>query len=32
MLAMKGPKADDLIAAEKGHACETFAKWVGLIN
>lgn len=32
MLTMKGPKADDLIAAEKGHACESFAKWVGLIN
>ena len=31
MLAVKGPKAGDLVAAEKGHACETFAKWVGLI-
>lgn len=31
MFAMKGPKANDLIEGETGHACETFAKWVGLI-
>ena len=31
LLNQKGPKALDRIAGEKGNACETFAKWVGLI-
>ena len=31
LLAQVGPKAAERIAGEKGNACETFAKWVGLI-
>lgn len=31
LLSKKGPKAAERIAGEKGTACETFAKWVGLI-
>ena len=31
LLSKKGPKAAERIAGEKGNACETFAKWVGLI-
>ena len=32
LLNHKGPKFQNLIEGEKGNACETFAKWVGLIN
>ena len=32
LLSFKGSKAQSLLADEKGHACETFAKWVGLIS
>ena len=31
LLARKGSQADYLVSGEKGQACETFAKWVGLI-
>ena len=32
LLNYEGPKAHTLLEGEKGHACETFAKWVGLIS
>lgn len=32
LLGFKGCKGNELIEGEKGNACETFAKWVGLIN
>lgn len=32
LLKHKAPKAEELINGEKGHACETFAKWVGLVE
>ena len=32
LLGCKGSRAAELIEGEKGHACETFAKWVGLIQ
>ena len=32
LLSKKGPAASDRIAGEKGNACETFARWVGLID
>ena len=32
LLKYKGPKANELLEGEKGHACETFAKWVGLVE
>lgn len=32
LLRCKGPRSAELIEGEKGHACETFAKWVGLIE
>lgn len=31
LLNQKGSRADYLVSGEKGNACETFAKWVGLI-
>ena len=31
LLNYKGSKANTLLEGEKGHACETFSKWVGLI-
>ena len=31
LLSQKGTRAADRISCEKGNACETFAKWVGLI-
>lgn len=31
LLSQKGAHAAERIAAEKGHACATFAKWVGLV-
>ena len=31
LLTHHGPKAYTLLEGEKGHACETFSKWVGLI-
>lgn len=30
VLAQKKPRASELYSGEKGHACEQFAKWVGL--
>ena len=32
ILKHKGSKAQTLLEGENGHACETFAKWVGLIS
>ena len=32
LLNFKGPKAHTLLEGERGCACETFAKWVGLIS
>lgn len=31
LLLQRGPRAEELVAGEAGHACERFAKWTGLV-